>query len=669
MKYSFKRAIMAVTMLSAGFMVFPVSAAEFSILKPEPKYVKDKNLGQYKDVNGVLTESDMASSVHDYIRTLPAKLEEIQKHQAQIDRYNEIAKRLLDSENCNRKFLNTHFSEGDKIWDSLSAWAEESAKEKLAEASDETVDDAAELNKGAKYTKDGDLDQAKSDAKDMAGKYATGDFSDVNTKDETTGVADSLAQQKKEGNSVGAKMDAQNAAEGEQDKETETDKMRAFARIRWDIGTEVLKNLYAHPDDWGKPKKELMFKPWKDQMIAYNAYLIDRYAAPFAENEVVAKLKKKEIAKVLEKELPDILEKDFPDLFKKKFPKITEEPEQADAYLPEFSYTKPEVEPVKAEETEEEKKLKYNEADELFCGEGNECLRVNDGPFLALHQKILAVTGSSPSVEEAPYLPAAPLPPWKEVAYMLDDDLSKAVLPDPWIRIAQDSELLDEEGEFANLVVKNKTMPFFGKITCGSEEIQVCVDPKRYDGEKNEPKKKNGKPMIDLPLHDNRISAYLVLKASKEEAEPMKDNAIEAIKRIKQNLAADIQRLGYTIPNPDALDLMDKAQYKNLETELKNLQKSHLDAAARQIQAIRKTYPKLDPDVRKILDREAAIAKAMEKDSGFLLNVARGNYQTVDSDLKTAKADKAATDTYKKELEKTAEEEDLPTAYCPDPTL
>lgn len=674
MKNSFKNTLLTVTILSVGAAFFPRSldAAAVSPIENKKKYSANKDFQQDKDVLLVRSENDKASSAHKQVRDLPGLREEIRKNREQIERYEEIVRRLNQNTSCNLGFLTAHFTDGPVVWEKISAYAEETAQVALAEANDSLAEDSAELTKDAKYQEanadqiaaDGDAGVAQGIADSAGGIGDTTTYGEQSsTEANDSALSDSLNGQSQQESELEAEMNAKNASSGY--GEADPDKMRAYARIRWDIGTKVLKELYAQPKLWGTPKSKYMFNPWKDQKYIYDAYLLERYTYPEKDTPVAAKAKKKKIEKLLKKikdlksYLPEINSED--DVLWRKEIEETEVAEKE---------KDPEKQKEEEKKKEEEQKKKeedptYNAVDEKWCGEGYECVRVSKGPLFDLHKKILALVGEKESIAEPPYLPADPLPPWQETTFMLDDDFSKAVLQDPWIKILLDPELLKEDGEFANLVVESKFTPF-KKPACG-KDVKICLDPERYDYEEDKPKKnKKGEPLMKMPLEVNRISAYLALKSFKEESEPQKIKAEENIREIKAALAKKLKELGDTAElSSEALDLENDGAYNALKGRLGSLQTKHLDAATAQIQAMRGKYGKLREEIKKILTTEEGFRKAMEKDSAFLLDIARGNYKNVDSDLKTAAADDEAEKVYKANMEKKDDGEELPPVGCP----
>lgn len=634
------------TVLSAGFALLPLSArADFSAVKSESKYVRNKNLDQYKDLNEIKTDSDAAATIHEFIHMLPNDREEIRKNQKQIDRYNEIALRLKNNVDCNIDLMNDRFSDGKSVWDKISAYAEESAKEALAKASDDTADDAAQLNASSKY-KTADSKQADADSDNLSEQYMKGNFGDVDALEdapEGQSLSDKLASQKKEANKANSKMNATQTSETED--ASQADKLRAFARIRWDIGTEVLKNLYAYPQKWGKMKTGREYMPWMDQKYTYDFYLQQKYIeGPLAKLPPLVGLK------ALKETIGEML-------FASK---------QLKDYLPEVHYREPDTED--AEDTAGE--LPSDAADEFWCGKDNKCLRVNKGPIFEKHEAIitaLASAGVDTSKIKAPYVPAAPLPPWQEATFMLDEELTKGVVQDPWLKIEENDDLLHEDGEFANLVVKNKKVLF--KSRCGSADVKVCIDPSKYDEEKGEPKKdKKGNALLPLPLQFNRVSSYLALASAEEEARPQKENAVESIKKINEDLIAKLKQVGYDVKNPQTFNLNDEAQYNTLVSDLRGLHAKYLRSSSAKIEAMERKYKNLFSSVKTMLTLEKTFAKSLGKDAEFLLSVDRRSkvedYATFDSELRTAVADKAAAETYSANIE-SDDDDGIPPVGCP----
>lgn len=634
MKHPFKNTLLAMTVLSA---VLPLSArAEFSSVKSESKYVRDKNLDQYKDLNAVKTDSDAAATIHEFIHMLPNDREEIRKNQKQIDRYNEISARLEDNVRCNIGLLNDRFTDGKAVWEKISAYAEESAKDALAKAADDTADDAAALNSSAKY-KTADSNQADADSDQLAKKYESGNFGDVDALEdapEGESVSDKLASQKKKANTLNGEMNASQDASSTDT--TQADKIRAYARIRWDVGTAVLKNLYAYPQKWGKLKSDKEFLPWMDQKYVYDYYLRQKYIEGPLGNLPAHFFG----LAAIEAKLSDLV-------FSSK--KLKD-------YLPRAHYG--DFDNEDALETNGDEPS--DKADEFWCGgKKTKCLRVTKGPLFEKHQAVITalseIGGVDVSKIKEPYIPAAPLPPWQEATFMLDEDLSKAVVQDPWKKIEDNSKILNKNGEFSVLVVKD------GK--------SVRIDPKKYDEDKNEPKKdKKGNALLPLPLQFNRVSSYLSLTSAKEEAEPQKERAEESIKKIHEDMIAKLKQVGYDVKNPNSFNLNDEGQYNTLVKDLKALHAKYLLSASTKIKAMEQRYKKFYASIQTMLALEKAFDNSLQKDKEFLLSVDRRSkieaYATFDSELRTAVADKAAAETYSANLEQD-DDDGIPPVGCP----
>ena len=577
--------------LTAVLFSSEAMASAFSFKQGEAKPVTLGNdFEQYELLDQVKEAVNSAISIHRMATSLSEKKETLQKHRNSIERYDEMKNRLEQNVRCNENSLTEHFSDGKRIWQNVSAWAEDSSSKLLAKASDSLGPD------------DGSDDQLKK----LEAKSAAGDISDTGADIVTPDVSESTIV------------------------DMDVSRMTAYAKVRWDVGDKVLKDLYAYPEKWGKVKKR--FAPWRDQRTSYNAYLKSKYERMMAPYNVKSA------------KLPP-----YPQL------------KDGDSGIPSDYYTGT-VPQLKISES-------YSGAtpDARWCGKDNECVRVNKGSLYQQHVAFVAALkaaplkfGQSAPDMSAPYLPSIPLPPWREAAYItgVEPDLSTAdlrpYLPEVWVRIIDNPVLFDKDGELGSLAEKKN-----GKI-------QFKADA--YDAESGEVKEdKNGNPVIPLPLMTNRISAYLVLKDSLERQEPIKDRAKISIKEINENVIATFAKQGYNVENPDKFDLAKESDYQQAMKKIAELQKNKTDEAERQIKTLNGKFGvKLMSSVKKMLAEEVKTIKALQTDTDFLVKVNRDNAANIDTLIKTKIADDLATKTYKANGADAEEEANsIPPVGCP----
>ncbi len=588
MKPSLKKTLLTFTVLSAGMFVSASSVHASAYSKTEAKpYVVNTDMKQYKVLNQAKDDINEAIAIHSAAARLSSERKNLLKQAEDIERYNEIKNRLEQNVECNKSSLKTHFSDGEKIWTNISAWAEDSAERLLAKASDSLKTDSdAELAALEK-------------------KAAAGDFSETGANIKTPNVStvdsdDNLAD------------------------------LSAYAKVRWDIGDRVLKDLYAHPEKWGSVKQR--FTMWNDQRDSYNAYLKSKYERMAAAyNTSKARLP--------------------------AYPQLSDK----DSGNPADYYT------GKIPETKIASSYSGATPDARWCGKGNTCVRVNKGSLYTQHVAyVTALKGLSLKLGHAapdmsaPYIPSAPLPPWRESAYIigtepnLDSADLRDALPEPWVRIIDNPVLFSKNGELANIA----------ETKGGS--IQFRSDA--YDHETGEVKlDKNGNPMMPMPLMVNRISAYLTLKDALERQEPLKDNAKAAIKEKNENVVASLAKLGYSVKNPDSFDLTNKADYDGALKKMAEMQKDKINAAQSKIASLRQEFAgKVLPGVQATIGDENKTIDALKKDTDFLIDIDRDNAPDIDSLLKTKIADDMANATYEANMANDMNEANaVPAVGCP----
>ena len=179
-------------------------ASAFSFKQGEAKPVTLGNdFEQYELLDQVKEAVNSAIGIHRMATSLSEKKETLQKHRNSIERYDEMKNRLEQNVRCNENSLTEHFSDGQRIWQNVSAWAEDSSSKLLAKASDSLGSD------------DGSDDQLKK----LEAKSAAGDISDTGADIVTPDVSESTVV------------------------DMDVSRMTAYAKVRWDVGDKVLKDL------------------------------------------------------------------------------------------------------------------------------------------------------------------------------------------------------------------------------------------------------------------------------------------------------------------------------------------------------------------------------------------------------------------------------------------
>ena len=653
MKPALKNTLMSLTVLSTGFFVLSSYPAAAGYQKPKSKPVTVKNTGfdQYPLLGELKADVNIAIDLHQTAASLLSERTQLQEYQESIDKYNEIVSRLKQNKKCNIKLLNENYSNGEEVWNKISAYAEDTAAKLLAVASDSLGDKeaSAELDKLEKSLDSGDSSsgaenatEEEADCSASDSKYGCvkgkdrGDDKDISTEDIRNEASAMVADDQKE---------AEDSAKAkEEDEDMNMDEAAAYGKIRWDVGFAILKDIYSSPEAWGTLKKR--FSPWVDQKHVYDVYLEKHYS---------------EMESVYNSPDP-LTEKTCKSLPTK--PKMS----SSDSYFPADNYSG-KVPAVTVSST------KYNSktatADDKWCGQTNgyknKCTRINSGSLYRKHNayvaelqacKHLLKSGYTEPKMLPPYLPQSPLPPWKEAVYITS--VKKQIpemasdLPDPWYKVTQSIENFTTKGELANLVEKyNET---------------VRYRPDDYDGKTGEIETDSkGMPRIPIPLMTNRIGAYLALTSAEEEQKPIKDRAIASIKEMNENVLSVFQKAGYTFPNPKDFDLRKESDYELALKKMAELQKGKISSAKAKMAELQATFGgKLLPSVQKILEEETITMNALEKDEHFSISVTRDNAPDINSLLLTATADDTANANYKEDLNEQMEEaEKIPPVGCP----
>ena len=625
MKLTLKNTLKTLTMLSTGFFIFSSEVALASGYKrAEPKPVATSGIGfeQYPLLGNVKKDVDDAMSIHRTGISFPMEKEQLKEHHASVEKYDEIVRRLEQNTQCNISLMNELFEDGNNVWKNVAAYAEDASAILLAEASESLG--TAEASNQLKEVEAGNTSAAGS----SDSKYSN---FDANT---TKSQADAMVSQDK--NAAEAEYESAMDEAEESGADMDLGKASAYGKVRWDVGFTVLKDIYRQPAKWGTVKQRLL--PWIDQKRIYDVYL-EKFYREIEEHYIANPARPFPLAPAME---PDA------------------------SYLPEDNYEGEVPEITVSSEDYHEIIATVNER---WCGQTdgkkNVCTRINKGPLYMKHMMYVnQLAGYQRNTElpppnlQPPYLPQAPLPPWRESVYIVSavKQLPQIAsnLPDPWFKVTRDIDNYTPVGELSNLVER------FG--------MTIRYRPIDYNPETGEIRKdSHGVPRLPIPLTSNRISSYLALLTAKEEQEPIKDKALVSIKEMNEKMVASLKALGCVIPNEEAFDLSKTEDYKLAVNELQRIKQQKISSAQAKIQNMRATFGgKLLPSVEQMLAEEETALNALQKDTSFLVDIKRENAPDINSLLMTAIADGIANETYKGKVESQMEGAvSVPTVGCP----
>ena len=265
MKLTLKNTLMTLTVLSTGFFLLSSEAAQagFKLAKGKPKSAANLDFKQYPELGKAKDDVTLALSMHNSGSSFPAKQEQLRKYQEEVDKYNEIVRRLNQNKQCNIALLNANFSNGNAMWKKIAAYAEDSSAALLAQASGSLGSsdaDKARLNEAQNMTVSEDSD-APSGGDTSSSPYSN---MDENTTDSERDAIIKSGQK-----------NAQDKADADSNSGMDLGEGAAYGKVRWDVGYAILKDIYAHPRKWGNLTRP--FTPWVDQQYAYDQYLKDFY--------------------------------------------------------------------------------------------------------------------------------------------------------------------------------------------------------------------------------------------------------------------------------------------------------------------------------------------------------------------------------------------------------
>lgn len=701
----FRYSLLLATALSVGFIQGTDAASPFKKMSGEKSDTTDPNFAQYKSLTEVKKAVSRAMNIHNAMYGLPQHKKNVENDLKEIATFDEIQNRLDANELCNVSILNNYFSSGKKVWDNMITLAEDYSTNILAEAENYmsaedgsgNASDAktAENNKkllalegqvaGAKTASQ--MNKISATAKVNANKMSVSaedteaanqqvafdDMSGINKNGELKDVKSAMEKSVKSTDKDTKKYteQANSATSGTTDVDNEAS--QAFGKLRWDVGYFMLRDLYAHQKDWGATNKR--FQPWIDQKRVYDAYLKDKYAELRKAYNIGVGIGKRVLpADAVEPHLSD-----------------------SDSYLPE-DYTNEAVKTLNDKADFESGKT----ADERWCGVGNECQRVTKGSLYTQHQAYMAAligakTYTSPiaqnegssfmsgvmsaiipaanaatsgsansglnvsaALQKAPYLPSAPLPPWKESVFIngVDKELPviRSQIPEPWSKIIMYLKngydvAFSNKGELANLVEKHKDT--------------IRFRPKDYDSSTYEVKEdKHGNPVLPLPLRANRISANLALRSALMEQRPIMENAKQAIIDENADLVKDLaEQIEYVAKKDFTLE--KDADYAKMRKDLESLHGQAIKEAQALISKLESSKGILS-EVKDNLIKEKKALQALGVDKGFKVSIDRENADEVVTLVNKAIADETGVEVYKDYIEDKSEEASVvPDMGCP----
>lgn len=610
MKCSLKTTLLTFTVLSAGFLPLVAHAAGGFTRPAKKEIALNKDVQQYPKLTEIKKDVQQAVDLHETAVSLLDNKKVLEEFKKNIAEYKEIVRRRDQNISCNIQQLSDYFSDPKSVWDKMAAYAEDSSAKLLAAASDSLGD--KETTNQVKALQ-ADLDAGKTSSSASAGSSAKVD----------------AALKANEG------IDINNI--GEDSSDVDLDAALAFSKIRWDVGKEVLVDVYANQDKWGTVKKR--FSPWVDQKHVYDVYLAKRYAE-------------------MEKAYAPMPGQSFP-----VRPKITD---KDGAYLPQ-TYYQGNVPVAKATTTN------YSDSsatlDDVFCGKTaankkKQCVRVNKGELLEKHNAYVAALTQLPLKEgastpdlSAPYLPQIPLPPWREVVFIQSVEkeipqYSSGELPDPWFKVTQSIDNFTPSGELANLVSRKGNTVEFKKGTYDELTGEIKIG-------------QNGGPEISIPMIQNRLSSYLALTSAEEEKLPVKERAEASIKEMNENLRATFIKAGFT-PS-DSFDLAKDADYQEALKKLRELEQNKVKEARIKSADLRSEFgASLLPSVEKMLNDEATTMNALDTDTESLVRVTHENAAEINDLLRQAIADAEAQKAYEDNVASQMGDTDpVPDVGCP----
>lgn len=703
----FKYSLLLATALSVGFIQGSDAASLFKKMSGDASDTTDPNFAQYKSLNEVKKAVSRAMNIHNAMYGLPQHKKNVEDDLKEIATFNEIQNRLEANELCNISMLNNYFSTGKKVWESMITLAEDYSTNILAEAenymsaddgsgnlneaqtaennkklialenqvsSAKTASQMGKISATAKVNAD-KLSVSAEDSEAANQTVAYDDMSGINKNGELTDVKSAMEKSVKSTDKDTKHYTEQANATTSNSTDVDNEASQAFGKLRWDVGYFLLRDLYAHQKEWGSTNKR--FQPWVDQKRVYDAYLKDKYAELRKAYKIGSGVGKRVLpADAVEPHLTD-----------------------SDSYLPE-DYTNDSIKTLNDKADFESGKT----ADERWCGVGNECQRVKKGSLYQQHQLYIAaligakaytspvaqnegssfmsgvvsaiipvanaaLSGSAvppanlnipAGLNEAPYIPSAPLPPWKESVFIngVDKELPviRSQIPEPWSKIIMYLKngydvAFSNKGELANIVEKHKDT--------------IRFRPKDYDSSTYEVKEdKHGNPVLPLPLRANRISNNLALRAALMEQRSVMENAKQAIIDENADLVKDLaEQIEYVAKKGFTLE--KDGDYASMRKDLESLHKQAINEAQTLISKLEKTKGLLS-EVKDNLSKEKKAIQALGVDKGFKVSIDRENADEVATLVNKAIADETGVEVYKDYIEDKSEEASVvPDMGCP----
>lgn len=735
MKPTLRNTLMMLTILSSGFFFLSSEMAAAGVNKSDlekittggfkkkghkastifekpdlKEVVENITFKQYPILGEAKADVNMALNLHQTAASLLAEKEQLEKYKENIDIHEKIKANLEQNKQCNINLLKENFKEKDanRIWERASAYAEDTAAELLEQASHS-------LGKG-KNNKDvndyslGELEETEKDIKDKEAKgvlteadvpggmktqsnSSDSKYKDINQDTTSEKLAELVNAASSEANSSSTDMDMNDAV--------------LFGKVRWDVGTAILKDIYLHTNEWLKSdngsegEMAKPFSPWEDQKKIYDVYVKKHYQTM----ENCFRNKRWEEPRYCWRQVCNWVDdedgghdecydeeyqcgvdiKIDPEPFPEK-PTVKNPGNGQDPYLPQYNYrnydkeyAEGKLEPLN-ESLSDDKRL--NSPDEQWCGnkDGKKkvCHRINQGKLLETHEEYVRKLTSgehferkedselggdwereickNPDLLKPPYIPQRPLPPWREIVYILNTEKQipemGSALPDPWQRVTKAVENYKENGELSHLVeVSGNT---------------VRYRPGDYNPETGQVKRgADGNPKMPIPLVTNRISSYLTLFSAEEDQRPVRERAEAAIEEMENNIRKVLETAGYT-GLPKDFDLTKESDYNKALAKLGEFQNIKINSAKAKINQLKGKFPVLLGEVQEMINDEMETMNALQKDSEFLIGVSRDDRKEIEDLLNKARADKEANALYKENLKD--QQKDLskvPEVDCP----
>ncbi|MCQ2914414.1 MAG: hypothetical protein MJ247_04395 [Alphaproteobacteria bacterium] len=662
----FKKNLLAFTMLTGIAMMLPVEGqcavkgfnkAETKISPADPNYV------QYKEFNAIKAEIDKAVSIHKTIQSFPELRKSIDKHMSEIEYYNRLDLALKNNNSCNANLFKGVFSNGEEVWKNTSDYAYSIYKDILGEAANYLDSDSNESKqklisletKLAGVVNQKEMTALRANSLVESSKVTTSSEVDEDSVEATTfqTEAEIDAHTASTSDSINKNKDAvEKESQAQSGEDADMSDAKAYAKLKWDVGYYILRDLYANTKNYGTPSKK--FQPWNDQKRVYDAYLKEKYkemrtqllgtmsnrASGSATGGIPLLSNRQKLANA------------FADMAE---PRVDEK--MGGSYLPADNYVGKEDINLAHEHADF---TSGKTADERWCGKGLSCTRVNSGRLYEMHQayvaaivgldliknntKALAIVQKSEFLK-APYLPSAPLPPMYESLYIggVNQEVPEILsdVPEPWVKMLGYMNIDSNEYGFNGLFENTN---FSAMVEQKGKSVRYR--PKSYDLSKEDDvitKDKKGKPNLPIPLLENRYSNNIALRESIEQQLPIKENAEQSLEEMNLNTVQSLLKVDYEVSKD--LALQKSGVLEKLKTDLVKLEKEKINSARKMIKDYKAKYGKsIFGSIDKNLVKEDLLMQGLELDKDHYVPVNRELIEksNVKDEINTAVADAKA---------------------------